>query len=189
LTKDRRDINSFTTHIFVALSSASCLRVGKIIGMDFSLSQEHDLIRESSRKFAQQEIIPGIRERDAAHESDPDFLKKLAASGFTGVSIPAGYGGSDTDYISLGIVCEELERGDTSARVVMSVHSGLHCLTLMQWGTDEQKKRWLPALAKGEKIGAFGLTEPNAGAGDGALPSFASPKIWHSGFLQATTRM
>ena len=109
--------------------------------MDFSPSQEHDLIRESARKFAQQQIVPGIRERDAAHESDPEFLKKLAASGFTGVSIPAAYSGSDTDYISLGIVCEELERGDTSARVVMSVHSGLHSLTLLQWGKEDQKQR------------------------------------------------
>jgi alkylation response protein AidB-like acyl-CoA dehydrogenase len=141
--------------------------------MDFSPSQEHDLIRESARKFAQQEINPTIRERDAAHESDPDFLKKLAASSFTGVSIPAAYGGTDTDYISLGIVCEELERGDTSARVVMSVHSGLHCLTLLQWGTEEQKQRWLPALAQGDKIGAFGLTEPNAGSDASSLKTTA----------------
>jgi alkylation response protein AidB-like acyl-CoA dehydrogenase len=132
--------------------------------MDFSLTQEHELIRESARRFSEEHIQPTIRERDASHESDPAFLQKLAASGFTGVSIPAAYGGSDTDYISLGLVCEELERGDTSARVVMSVHSGLHCLTLLQWGTEEQRERWLPALAKGDKIGAFGLTEPNAGS-------------------------
>src|SRR5687768_2646510 len=88
----------------------------------------------------------------------------MAAAGMMGVSIPAKYGGSDTDYISLGIVCEELERADTSARVVMSVHSGLHCLTILQWGTEEQKQRWLPDLAKGKKFGAFGLTEPNAGS-------------------------
>jgi glutaryl-CoA dehydrogenase (non-decarboxylating) len=132
--------------------------------MDFSLTHEHNLIRESARRFADEEIIPGIRERDAAHESDPAFLQKLASAGFTGASIPARYGGTDTDYISLGIVCEELERGDTSARVVMSVHSGLHCLTLLQWATEEQKQRWLPPLAKGERIGGFGLTEPNAGS-------------------------
>src|SRR5690606_31852667 len=81
-----------------------------------------------------------------------------------GISIPAKYGGSDTDYISLGIVCEELERADTSARVVMSVHSGLHSLTLLQWGTEEQKQRWLPGLATGKLVGGFGLTEPNAGS-------------------------
>lgn len=132
--------------------------------MDFQLSHEHELIRESARKFGEEAVLPGLRERDAKAEPDPDFLKRLAEAGLTGVSVPAKYGGQDTDYISLGIVCEELERADTSARVVMSVHSGLHCLTLLQWGTEEQKQRLLPPLAKGERIGAFGLTEPNAGS-------------------------
>ncbi|MBA3725343.1 MAG: acyl-CoA dehydrogenase family protein [Armatimonadetes bacterium] len=132
--------------------------------MDFHLTHEHELIRESSRRFAQEEILPGLRERDAKAEPDPEFLKKLAKAGLTGVSIPAKYGGMDTDYISLGIVCEELERVDTSARVAMSVHSGLHCLTLLQWGTNDQKERLLTPLANGDKIGAFGLTEPNAGS-------------------------
>lgn len=132
--------------------------------MDFQLTPEHDLIRESARKFAEAHVLPGLRERDAAHEPDPDFLTSLAKAGLTGVSLPAKYDGQDTDYVSLGIVCEELERADTSARVVMSVHSGLHCLTLLQWGTPEQKQRLLPPLARGERIGAFGLTEPNAGS-------------------------
>ena len=132
--------------------------------MDFSLSVEHEQIRESAYKFGQSQILPGLAERDRAHESDPDVLKKMGEAGWLGVSIPAKYGGMDTDYISLGIVCEELERADTSARVIMSVHSGLHCLTLMQWGTEEQKHRWLPSLATGAKVGGFGLTEPNAGS-------------------------
>jgi len=132
--------------------------------MHFSLSQEQELVREMARKFAQQSIMPDIRERDAAHKSDRSMLDKMAEAGILGVSMPAKYSGSDTDYISLGIVCEELERADTSARVVMSVHSGLHCMTLLQWGTAEQKQRWLPNLAKGTKVGAFGLTEPNAGS-------------------------
>lgn len=132
--------------------------------MDFQLSPEHELIRESARKFAHNEILPGLKERDRNHESSPDILKKMAKAGFLGVSIPAKYGGMDTDYISLGIVCEEFERADTSARVILSVHSGLHCLTLLQWGTAEQKQRILAPLAKGEKVGAFGLTEPDAGS-------------------------
>jgi len=132
--------------------------------MDFALTQEHDLIRESSYKFGQTEILPGLRERDREAKSDRATLDKMGAAGMLGVGIPAKYGGSDTDYISLGIVCEELERADTSARVVLSVHSGLHSLTLLQWGTEEQKQRWLPNLASGKKIGAFGLTEPNAGS-------------------------
>src|ERR1044072_2033043 len=129
--------------------------------MDFSLSPEHELIRESTYKFGQTEIVPDIRERDREARSDRTMLEKMGAAGILGVSIPEKYSGSGTDYISLGIVCEELERADTSARVVMSVHLGLHCMTLMQWGTDEQKSRWLPGLAKGEKVSAFALTEPH----------------------------
>ena len=132
--------------------------------MDFSLTPEHELIRESAHKFGRNEILPGIREQDREARSDRKTLEKMGEAGMLGISIPAKYGGSDTDYISLGIVCEELERADTSARVVMSVHSGLHCLTLLQWGTEEQKKRWLPELATGNKVGGFGLTEPNAGS-------------------------
>jgi len=132
--------------------------------MDFALTAEHELIREMAYKFGQQEIVPGIQERDREAKSDRLMLDKMGQAGILGVSIPQKYGGSGTDYISLGLVCEELERADTSARVVMSVHSGLHSLTLLQWGTEEQKQRWLPGLASGEKVGAFGLTEPNAGS-------------------------
>jgi glutaryl-CoA dehydrogenase (non-decarboxylating) len=132
--------------------------------MDFRLTPEHDLIREMAYKFGQQEVLPGLAERDREARSDRQMLDKMAEAGILGLSIPEKYSGSGTDYISLGIACEELERADTSARVVMSVHSGLHALTVLQWGTDEQKSRWLPSLAKGDKVGAFGLTEPNAGS-------------------------
>jgi len=132
--------------------------------MDFSLTAEHELIRESAYEFGQREVLPGLAERDRGHVSDRSLLEKMGAAGILGVAIPAAYGGSGTDYISLGLVCEELERADTSARVVMSVHSGLHSLTILQWGTEEQKMRWLPKLASGEKVGAFALTEPDAGS-------------------------
>jgi glutaryl-CoA dehydrogenase (non-decarboxylating) len=132
--------------------------------MDFALTQEHELIREMAFKFGQNEVVPGLAERDREHKSDRTMLEKMSSAGLMGISIPAKYGGSDTDYISLGLVCEELERADSTARVVMSVHSGLHSLTLLQWGTEEQKQRWLPDLASGKRWGAFGLTEPNAGS-------------------------
>lgn len=132
--------------------------------MDFSLSAEHRLIQEMAYKFGQQEVLPGLAERDREARSDRTMLDKMAEAGILGISIPEAYGGSGTDYISLGIACEELERADTSARVVMSVHSGLHSLTVLQWGTEEQRQRWLPKLASGESVGAFGLTEPNAGS-------------------------
>lgn len=134
------------------------------MAMDFALTAEHELIREMAFKFGKQEILPGLQERDREARSDRSVLEKMGEAGILSVSIPAKYGGSGSDYISLGLVCEELERADTSARVVMSVHSGLHSLTLLQWGTEEQKQRWLPKLASGELVGAFGLTEPNAGS-------------------------
>jgi alkylation response protein AidB-like acyl-CoA dehydrogenase len=132
--------------------------------MDFALNHEHELIREMAFKFGRQEILPGLAERDREARSDRTMLDKMAEAGILGTSIPEAYGGSGTDYIALGIVCEELERADSSARVVMSVHSGLHSLTILQWGTEAQKQRWLPKLARGECVGAFGLTEPNAGS-------------------------
>ncbi len=132
--------------------------------MDFALSAEQIQIQEAAQKFGQAEIVPGLRERDRAAESDRTTLEKMGSAGFLGVSVPEKFGGMGADYISLGIVCEEMERADTSARVALSVHNGLHCMTLMQWGSAEQKSRWLPDLACGKKIGAFGLTEPNAGS-------------------------
>lgn len=142
--------------------------------MDFALTQEHELIREMAYKFGQNEVLPGLAERDREHTSDATMLEKMAEGGILGMSIPEKFHGSNTDYISLGIVCEELERADTTARVVMSVHSGLHCMTILQWGTDEQKERWLPALAKGDRWGAFGLTEPNAGSDASSLRTTAT---------------
>ena len=115
-------------------------------------------------RFGQEEILPGLAERDRAHESDPAILARMGEAGLLGIGIPAKYGGSDTDYIALGIACEEMERADSTARVVLSVHNGLHALTILQWGTEEQRMRWLPSLATGEAFGAFGLTEPDAGS-------------------------
>jgi len=132
--------------------------------MDFSLSQEQELIRESAYKFGQTEILPGLAERDRNSQSDPGMLKKMGDAGFLGVCIPEKFGGMGADYVSLGIVCEELERADSTARVAMSVHVGLHSMTLMQWGTPEQHERWLPDLATGKRVAGFGLTEPNAGS-------------------------
>jgi glutaryl-CoA dehydrogenase (non-decarboxylating) len=142
--------------------------------MDFALTQEHELIREMAFKFGQHEILPGLAERDRAHTSDATMLEKMAAGGMMGIGLPEKYSGSGTDYISLGIVCEELERADSTARVVMSVHSGLHSMTILQWGTEEQKQRWLPDLATGKRWGAFGLTEPNAGSDASSLSTTAT---------------
>lgn len=141
--------------------------------MDFSLSQEHDLLRESVRRFAQNEITPYIREWDRNQTYDPELLRKMGALGVLGVCIPEQYGGAGMDYIALGIASEELERADTCARVVMSVHVGLNSLALLQWGTQEQKERFLKPQARGEQIAAFGLTEPNAGSDVANIQAYA----------------
>ncbi len=132
--------------------------------MNFSLTREQELIRESAYRFGQTEILPGLAERDRESKSDPAILKKMGEAGFLGVCVPESLGGMGADYISMGLVCEELERADTSARVAMSVHVGLHTMTLMQWATLDQQKEWLPSLATGKRIAGFGLTEPNAGS-------------------------
>jgi len=141
--------------------------------MEFALTAEHEQIREAAYKFGQNVVVPTVAELDRQHTSDPTTLKKMGEAGLLGLGIPAKWGGTDTDYISVGIACEEMERADSTARVVMSVHVGLHCMTMMQWGTEEQCAKWLPDLATGKKIGAFGLTEPNAGSDAASMKTTA----------------
>lgn len=132
--------------------------------MDFELSPEQKMLRQTVRQFVDQEIMPNIKEWDEKGEADPYIYKRLAELGLMGVPIPEKYGGSGMDYNSLAIVCEELERGDTAFRTAVSVHTGLNSLTLLQWGTEEQKQKYLVPQARGEKLGAYALTEPNAGS-------------------------
>ncbi len=131
--------------------------------MDFRLSEEHLMVRETVRRFVENEIKPHIREWDR-HGADPKVYQRLADLGLLGICVPRKWGGSGLDYIALGIACEELEYGDTFLRVVLSVHVGLTAMTLMAWGNEEQKRRFLAPQARGERLGAFCLTEPNAGS-------------------------
>lgn len=131
--------------------------------MDFQLSDEHLMVRETVRRFVENEIKPHIREWDR-HGADPKVYQRMADLGLLGICVPRKWGGSGLDYIALGIACEELEYGDTFLRVVMSVHVGLTAMTLMAWGNEEQKRRFLMPQAQGERLGAFCLTEPNAGS-------------------------
>src|SRR5699024_12163295 len=112
-------------------------------------------------------------------KSDHNIYKKLVDLGLMGVCIPGQYGGSGVDYNSFAIVCEELERGDTAFRTAVSVHIGLNSLSLLQWGNEAQKEKYLIPQAKGEKIGAFGLTEPAAGSDVAALETTAVKKGDH----------
>ncbi|MBN9653444.1 acyl-CoA dehydrogenase family protein [Halobacillus sp. GSS1] len=142
--------------------------------MNFDFSDEQVMLRKAVRSFVDHEIMPNIGEWDAKGHFDQQTLKKLAGLGLMGVCIPETYGGSGMDYNSLAIVCEELERGDTAFRTAVSVHTGLNSMTLLQWATESQKQKYLVPQAKGEKIGAFGLTEPAAGSDVAALQTTAT---------------
>ncbi|MRG86259.1 acyl-CoA dehydrogenase family protein [Salinibacillus xinjiangensis] len=141
--------------------------------MDFELSAEQQLLRKTVRDFVNKEILPHIAKWDEEGRYDQSLHKQMAELGLMGVCIPRQYGGSGMDYNSLAIVCEELERGDTAFRTAVSVHTGLNSMTLLQWGTEEQKNKYLTPQAKGEKIGAFGLTEPGAGSDVAAMQTTA----------------
>jgi glutaryl-CoA dehydrogenase (non-decarboxylating) len=119
--------------------------------MDFSLTPEHEMTRRMVRDFAEREVAPIIKEYDRAQKANLDVLARMAELGLLGICIPTRYGGAGMDYVCLGLACEELERVDTSLRVVMSVHVGLNSLGLLQWSIEEQKQRWLVPQARGER--------------------------------------
>ena len=141
--------------------------------LDFSLTDEQISAAEMVREFAEKEVYPTIGEYDRKQEMNPAVLPRMGELGILGINIPVRFGGQGFDYVTLGLVCEELERVDSTLRVVMSVHMGLNSMGLLQWGTEEQKHHFLAPQARGEKIAAFGLTEPGAGSDVAALRSTA----------------
>ena len=141
--------------------------------MDFSLTPEHEMTRKMVHDFAQKEVVPVIKEYDRKQEPIPFALKRMGELGILGLPFPVRYGGAGMDYISWGLACEELEAVDTSLRVVMSVHTGLCGMTVFQWGTEEQKQKFLVPLAKGEKIGCGAFTESGMGSDVAAMSTTA----------------
>jgi glutaryl-CoA dehydrogenase (non-decarboxylating) len=132
--------------------------------LNFDLSEEQRLLEQSVREWAGREVAPRIRELDRSHRFDRALLPQMAELGLLGISVPTEYGGAGMDYICLGLASEELEFVDTSLRVILSVHVGLNSLTLLSWGTEDQKQRYLVPQAQGRKIATYGLTEPSAGS-------------------------
>ena len=132
--------------------------------IELELTEEHLALQQTVREFVAGEVAPYIKEWDEKSHFERSVFDKMADLGLMGVCIPDQYGGAGFDYISLGIVCEELEACDTFLRVAMSVHVGLNSLSVFSWGTEEQKQKYLVPQAKGEKLATFGLTEPNAGS-------------------------
>ncbi len=141
--------------------------------MDFNLSEEHHMVQQMVREFAQKEVAPVIKEYDRRQEMAPFVLARLAKLGILGICLPVRYGGQGMDYIALGLASEELEAVDTTLRVVLSVHIGLNSLGLLQWGSEDQKQRFLVPQARGEKIACFALTESGAGSDVAAMTSTA----------------
>ncbi|MCH7818494.1 MAG: acyl-CoA dehydrogenase [Candidatus Marinimicrobia bacterium] len=132
--------------------------------MDFNLSEEEIAIRQTVRDFAEKEIAPSARERDENSEFPFEIIKKLGVLGFCGVCASPEYGGAGMSYLSYAIIIEELARVDASVAVIISVTNTLASIPLRQFGTEEQKKKFLPALSSGEKLGAYSLSEPQAGS-------------------------
>ena len=132
--------------------------------MDFKLTEEHLMIRDAARDFAQTELLPGVIERDNEQKFPQELVKKMGALGFMGIMVDPKYGGSGMDAISYVLIMEELSKIDASASVIVSVNNSLVCYGIEEYGSEEQKQKYLTKLATGEFVGAFCLSEPEAGS-------------------------
>ena len=132
--------------------------------MDFDLTDEQELIRSTAREFTDKEIVEQAKQNARNHHFDLDIVKKIADQGYLGAIVPKEYGGAGLDYLSYGLVVEEIGRGCSSVRTVISVQTSLVCSAILKWGTEEQKQHYLPKLCSGEWLGCFGLTEPDTGS-------------------------
>jgi hypothetical protein len=132
--------------------------------MDFDLNDEQRLVRETARAFTDGEIVERARENDRNEHFDTELVKKIAAQGYLGAIVPREYGGAGLDYLTYGLIVEEVGRGCSAMRTVVSVQTSLVCSAILRWGTEEQKQHYLPKLCSGEWLGCFGLTEPDTGS-------------------------
>jgi len=132
--------------------------------MDFQLTDEQRLISESAREFADREILPRVRDNDRAGRFDRELASKLGEVGYLGAPVAEEYGGRGLDYIGYGLIVEQVGRADSSARTVVSVQTSLVAGSIEKWGSEEQRRKWLPRLCSGEALGCFGLTEPDTGS-------------------------
>jgi len=132
--------------------------------VDFELSDEQQLIRETARNFTDKEIVERARENDRNEHFDLELVQKIAAQGWLGAIVPREYGGAGLDYLTYGLIVEQVGRGDSAMRTVISVQTSLVCSAILRWGTEEQKQHYLPKLCTGEWLGCFGLTEPDTGS-------------------------
>jgi butyryl-CoA dehydrogenase len=132
--------------------------------IDFELTDEQRLVRETAREFTDREIVPRVRENDRNERFDTELVQKIADIGFLGAIVPEEYGGRGVDYRTYGLIVEEIGRGDSAMRTVVSVVTSLVCSSIVRWGSERQKAEWLPRLCSGDALGCFGLTEPDTGS-------------------------
>ena len=135
--------------------------------MNFDLSPEHELVRSTVREFADQRVAPVAEELDREHRFPYELVGELAELGLMGMPIPEEYGGGGTDTLAYAIAIEELTRVDSSVAITVAAHTSLGTMPIFLFGNEEQKREWLPRLASGEQLAAFGLTEPGAGSDAG----------------------
>ncbi len=132
--------------------------------MNLDLTDEQLAIQETVREFVDRRVLPVAQQNDIEHHLDMGVIEGMAELGLLGAPIPPEYGGAGLDYVCEALICEEIERGESAFRTLISVHVGLNSLSLLRFGSEEQKQRYLVPMAKGEKLGCFGLTEPAAGS-------------------------
>jgi alkylation response protein AidB-like acyl-CoA dehydrogenase len=142
--------------------------------VDFTLTPEQEMVRRSARDFADKEIAPNVRDWDRSEEMDRAIVEKLAEVGFLSGTLPEEFGGAGMDNLSYCLVVEEIGRADSSVRGIVSVNVGLVGKTILKWGDEEQKKRWLPGICSGETLGCYGLTEPGSGSDAASLKARAT---------------
>ncbi len=142
--------------------------------MDFQLTDEQRLISESAQEFCDKEIAPRVRENDRAGRFDRELASMIGEMGYLGATVSEEYGGRSLDYLSYALIVEQVGRVDSSARTVVSVQTSLVAGSIERWGTEEQKREWLPRLCSGEALGCFALTEPDAGSDPSSLRTRAT---------------
>ncbi len=141
----------------------------RLASVDFSLTEEQRDVQETVRRFVDERVLPNAIQNDIDHHFDTSVVEGMAELGLLGAVIPEKYGGAGLDFVSEALICEEIERGEAAFRTLLSVHLGLNSLSLLRYGTEAQKQRYLVPQARGEKIGCFGLTEPGAGSDVAAM--------------------
>ena len=147
--------------------------------MNYDLTEEHELLRRTVREFADERVAPVAEELDREHRFPYEIVAELAELGLMGTPIPEEYGGAGGDTLAYAIAIEELTRVDSSVAITVAAHTSLGTMPILLYGTEEQKREWLPALASGQRLGAFGLTEPGAGSDAGATRTRADLRDGH----------